>query len=407
MALYIDPGTGSMLFTIAIGVVSVVVFFLRASFMKLKFFFSKGNVKADENHYKFAIFSDHKRYWNTFESICDEFEKREVEVAYLTASQDDPAFDKNYKYVKCIYTGKGNATYSRLNLLKADFLLSTTPNLDVYQWKRSRDVKYYAHIFHAVGDPSLYNMFALDAYDGVLITGSIFENQIRKLEKLRNESPKDIVEIGLPYLDALNEKKKQIKPVVNEKPVVLLSPSWKFNAILARYGEPFIETLLATGYYVIIRPHPQSFTAEKDMIDRLMARFPDSENLEWNTDNDNFDVLNRSDIMISDYSGIIFDYSLIFNKPVIYAKFDYDDAQCDSYWIKDEEPWLLQAIRRVGKPFEENYKDTLKDLIDSCLNDEGRFEVYEEVKNECWTHIGESAKLTVDYMINKQKELSK
>ena len=32
---------------------------------------------------------------------------------------------------------------------------------------------------------------------------------------------------------------------------------------------------------------------------------------------------------------------------------------------------------------------------------------YEEVKKECWANIGESAKLTVDYMINKQKELSK
>ena len=37
MILYIDPGTGSMLFTILIGVLGTALYFLRNVFMKLKY----------------------------------------------------------------------------------------------------------------------------------------------------------------------------------------------------------------------------------------------------------------------------------------------------------------------------------------------------------------------------------
>lgn len=407
MLLYIDPGTGSMLFTVLIGVVGVGIFFLRSSIMKIKYVLSLGKIDADKSTYKFAIFADHKRYWSTFEPICDEFEKRGLEIAYFTASEDDPALQKGYKYVKCIFAGKGNATYAKLNFLNADIVLSTTPNLDVYQWKRSKSVKYYVHIFHAVGDPMLYHMFSLDAYDAILNTNSTFDAQIRRLEALRNQPPKEIVEAGLPYLDRLLEIKKKAPVVKNDKPVVLLSPSWKENAILSRYGEDFIRALVDTGYYIIIRPHPQSFVSERELIDSLMAKFPAGENLEWNTDNDNFDVLNRSDIMISDYSGIIFDYSLVFNKPVIYAEFEYVDPKSDYYWIQDEEIWLLEAIKKYCTPFGTDYKDKLKGLIDASLNDKGRFEAYEAARKEGWAHIGESAKITADYLIAKQAELTR
>ena len=37
MLLYIDPGTGSMLFSILIGIVSTLVFFGRQLFLKIKF----------------------------------------------------------------------------------------------------------------------------------------------------------------------------------------------------------------------------------------------------------------------------------------------------------------------------------------------------------------------------------
>jgi len=142
---YIDPGTGSMLFTILIGVLSAAAYFLRNSFMKLRFIFSLGKKEKVENDdsVPFAIFTDSKRYWNIFKPICDELEKRGQKAVYLTASPDDPALDEHYEHVTAQFIGEGNRAFARMNMLKADVVLSTTPGIDVYQWKRSRDVKWF------------------------------------------------------------------------------------------------------------------------------------------------------------------------------------------------------------------------------------------------------------------------
>lgn len=48
--------------------------------------------------------------------------------------------------------GAGNKAFAKLNFLHAVVVLSTTPGLDVYQWKRSENVDYYIHIFHSAGE---------------------------------------------------------------------------------------------------------------------------------------------------------------------------------------------------------------------------------------------------------------
>ena len=90
--LYIDPGTGAMLFSVLIGVVTALFYFLQKMFMKLRFVVSVGKVKdISGDCLEYVIFSDSKRYWNVFKPICDEFEKRKIKCEYRTASPDDPA----------------------------------------------------------------------------------------------------------------------------------------------------------------------------------------------------------------------------------------------------------------------------------------------------------------------------
>ena len=127
LMMYIDPGTGSMLFTILIGLLGTAGYLTRNASVKLRFLTSGGarEKHADAERVPFAIFSDHKRYWNSFEPICDEFERRAQPLVYMTASPDDPALQKSYEHVQCRFIGEGNHAFSKLNFLKADILLST------------------------------------------------------------------------------------------------------------------------------------------------------------------------------------------------------------------------------------------------------------------------------------------
>lgn len=399
MFLYIDPGTGSMLFTILIGVISAGIYGIRGFFMKLKYATNNKDVKQNDDVIPYVIFSDSKRYWNIFKLICDEFEKRELSLTYYTMSKDDPALTCDYKYVNREFIGEGNTAFAKMNFLKADVVLSTTPGLDVYQWKRSKDVKYYVHIPHSIDDLTGYRMFGLDYYDVILLSGNHISDEIRRLEKLRNLPAKDIEIVGLTYFDELDEKIRNNPRKVNEKPVILLAPSWGPSSILNRYGSKAIDALLSTGYKIVVRPHPQSKISEKEMLDSFMKKYPD---LEWNFDNDNFDILNRADLLISDFSGVIFDFALVFGKPIIYADTSFDKSPYDAWWL-DEEMWKFKVLPNLGKQLKEEDLNNVKPLLDECLTSKAIKENIEQVKDECWEYRGNSAVNIVNYMIKKRE----
>nr|WP_302695399.1 CDP-glycerol glycerophosphotransferase family protein [uncultured Blautia sp.] len=410
MKLYIDPGTGSMLFAILIGILGAANYLLKDWIVKIRFLLSGGRQKADANEKKIpiVIFSDDKRYWTVFEPLCREFDRRGVDIVYMTASPDDPALKNPYEHIKGEFIGENNKAFAKLNFLNATLVLSTTPGLDVYQWKRSKKVQYYVHMLHAANEIAGYRMFGTDYYDALLLSGEYQVRDVRYLESIRNLPEKEIVKIGIPYLDEMyarlhKAQNTDIKSGKKER-TVLLAPSWGKSAILSKFGERIIDVLIETGYSIIIRPHPQSFTSEREMLDTLMEKYPNSEKLEWNRDNDNFEVLKRADILISDFSGVVFDFSLVHEKPVIYTDTKFDKGPYDAWWLKTPY-WTFTALPRIGQELNEENLDSLKEMIDSCLSDEKYAQGRQEVIRETWEHRGEGTQRAVDYILSKYEQL--
>ena len=402
--LYIDPGTGSMLFTILLGVVGAAFYSLRMMFIKLRYKIGGGKAEMTSKKIPLVIFSDNKRYWSIFEPICRELQLRGKDVVYITASPDDPALTCGYDNVKAECIENENKLFAKLNFLNAAVVLSTTPGLNVYQWKRSKEVLYYVHIPHAASEITLYRMFGIDYYDAILLSGDYQMADVRTLEKLRDLPAKELRKVGIPYMDEM-AKKLENAPVVPEHPrTVLLAPSWGPSAIFGVYGGKVLERLLKTGYHVIVRPHPQSFSSEKEMLEQLMKEYPESDQLEWNRDMDNFDVLHRSDILISDFSGVIFDFALVHNKPVIYTNPNFDVSVYD-YWWMDTPLWTHSALPRIGRELTEESMENVKELIDSCLTDERYAEGIRAVKEETWANVGGSAAIVADYLVDKCETL--
>ena len=404
--LYIDPGTGGMLFTILFGIFGVAVFSFRALIMKLKFRISGGkSAKINDEKIPIAIFTDHKRYWNVFEPIMDELEKRKQKTVYLTCSADDPAFNKKYEYITCEFLGEGNKAFSRLNLLNASVVVSSTPSLDVFQWKRSKNVNYYIHVQHAANDISMYRMFGTDHFDAILLSGDYQVEEIRQLEKMRDIKPRELPLVGIPYMDVMKQRLEAAGPVPPHERTVLMAPSWGVSGILSRFGEKLIDALISTGYKVIVRPHPQSYSSEKEMLDNLMSKYTDESKVIWNRDNDNFEVLRNADILISDFSGIIFDFTLVFDKPLIYTDTKYDINPYDASWI-EETPWTFRILPSLGLELNEDNVSNIKELIDRCIEDPSFAQGRDKARAETWVPMGVGAKNTVDFIMEKYKEVT-
>lgn len=405
MKLYIDPGTGSMLFTVLLGLIGAAVYSLRMLWIKLRFALSGGKSDVSNQKIPLAIFSDDKRYWTIFAPICRELSKRGMDVVYMTASEDDPALQVSMPHFQAEFIGAGNKAFSKLNFLKATIVFSTTPGLDVYQWKRSKDVDYYIHIFHTAGEVTRYRMFGIDYYDALMIAGDHQERDIRELEQLRGLPAKELVMVGIPYMDEMAARFAAAGPAPEHPRTVLLAPTWGPSAIFSIHGGKIIDTLLKTGYHIIIRPHPQSFASEKEMLDKLMAEYPESEQLEWNRDTDNFEVLRRSDILISDFSGVVFDFSLIYDKPVIYTDPNFNLAPYDA-WFLSHPLWTLSALPRIGQELNVDNMENIKELIDSCLENAQYAQGRKEVREETWAYFSEGAVRAADYILSKYEELT-
>ncbi len=406
MIFYIDPGTGSMLFTILIGIFGSVIYALKIFFVKAKVMFGGKKSDLDTRKIPFVIYSDDKRYWSVFEPICRELDKLGKEVLFLAASEDDPVFKQEFENIRAECIGKKNSSFFRLNYLHANIVLSTTPSLGVFQWKRSKKVDCYVHVLHAAGDVTMYRMFGVDYYDTLLLAGEYQVRDIRALEALRNLPQKELVKVGIPYMDEMAKRLAEAGEVPAHERTVLLAPSWGSSAIFGVYGGKIIEELLKTGYHIIVRPHPQSFSSEAALMEELMEKYPPSEQLEWNRDNDNFEVLRRSDILISDFSGVIFDFSLIYGKPVIYTDPNFDVGPYDAWWL-DTPLWTVTALERMGYQLTSENFDNLKGLIDDCLTNPKFSEQLKTVKEEAWEYPGEGTKRVVEYLSKKYDELSK
>ena len=401
MILYIDPGTGSMLFSILIGAAATLFFLAKALLLKLKLVFAgkkDGGAQLDASYKPYVIYNEGNQYWNTFKPVCDEFEKREIPLVFYTSSKTDPVFEQNYKFVKPEFIGEGNAAFAKLNMLSAGFVLMTTPGLQVYQLKRSKRVAHYSHVLHMPNDATTYRLFGLDFFDSVLLTGDYQKTDIRFLENQRGIPQKDLVTVGCPYLDVYKENIASIPTEENHPFTVLVSPSWGDVGILKKYGEKLLDPLAKTGWRIIVRPHPQSKKSEADMLSRLEARYKDNANIVWDYERQNIFSLKKADIMISDFSGIIFDYTFLCDKPVMYVNAGMDLRPYDAYDLGDKELWQYSVLRTFGKELKEEQFDNIKDVIQSMSDSK---------KATAWMHEGEAGKRIADYMVETVENMKK
>lgn len=406
MFYYIDPGTGSMLFSIVIGIAATLYFSLRALTVKLKMKFSTKDVKATLSQEKkpYVIYCEGKQYFNVFRPIVDEFEKRGLPLVYYTSAEDDPVLTAGFPHVTAEYIGSGNKAFARLNFLDADVVLMTTPGLDVYQLKRSKNVRHYSHILHMPSDPTTYRMFGLDFFDSVLLTGDYQKADIRYLEKLRTIKAKDLVTVGCTYLDVLQEKFAAIQPNADHQFTVLVAPSWGPSALLSRFGERLLDPLVETGLQVIVRPHPQSKTSEKEMLDRLQKRYEGKGNIRWDFEPDNSMALSQADIMISDFSGVVFDYTFLRDKPVLYMLQGFDPLPYDCDDIPHE-LWQFSALKKFGIPLQEEDLPRIGQVIQAASDSPALAAARHAAKAEAWANEGHAAEKVVDYFQSVEQKV--
>lgn len=298
-----------------------------------------------------VIFSEGSAYWNTFKPIIEALSRRNAHFSYITLDKNDPAFEIDSQFMKCVFLGRPSFAYAKFIMQKANVMLSTTPNIGTkgYPLQRPQLVKCLAHVFHSVADGSYYHKGSLDNYDVVLMVGDFAERGIREIEASRGLQRKICLAMGLPYLDELAKKVVQQETEKNKenRQTILLAPSWGQKSFLSAYGHEWIRYLAERDYSIIIRPHPQSKISEADMLEKMRDAFSSHKNIYFDDAIDGSASLAAADVLVSDNSSIRFDYAFTYCRPVI--TLEVPKQSLDAYeWSAMRYHWDAEVEKSLG-----------------------------------------------------------
>jgi len=263
------------------------------------------------------FYVESRHYYSYFEQlITDLLANGETGICYITSDQEDPLLQQAPAGIKPIYVKwMLGFLFSRL---KADVMIMTMPDLDNLLFKRSKEVGHYIYMFHAaVSTHQQYRKKAFVNYDCIFCTGSYQVEEIKNAEMLYHKRAKTLIPYGYPLLDTIQTRMiQQEKKVVT--PVILVAPSWFEGCIFDTCLPQLLLQLAQLPYQVIVRSHPEYEKRKKkefEKLRRLIAAYP---HMQIDKEPDVIKRLVTSDILITDRSGIAFEFAFGVGKPVLF-----------------------------------------------------------------------------------------
>jgi hypothetical protein len=377
---YLDPGSGSMLLYFLIGVFATLIYSIKNLFFRIKIsisrIFSKDKARLKDKK-NIVFYSEGKQYWTTFKPVIKELSEMGIECSYYSSDKNDAGLKFQAPNVDTLFIGDGQFSLMSLNYLKAKILVMTTPQIEVLRLKRSKEVKYFVHLVHAPIDIFKYDPFSFDFFDCVMCSGQHQIDHLRLIEQARNLPSKNLLATGLVYFDELLKSKQQKnkEPVIKSKQkTILVAPTWGDNSMLSQVGFKPLKLLLDEGLSVILRPHPQSFVSDAELMQDIEIQCSKYDSITIDKTPNAQDAMQQADIMLGDASGIIFDFAFIYEKPIIAFNdtlnesrllelFEINDAQHDTIQV-----WEVENKHKVATEMSIKDIDNLPKLVIQILD---------------------------------------
>ena len=340
------------------------------------------------------------------EEIIRELQNRDQKVCYLTSSKDDPILKNKNKNIRVFYIGDSEIEKMNFFLrLKAKMLIMTMPDLGSYHIKRSKEFPvHYIYTFHSMNSTHMeFQKGAFDEFDSIFCVGPYQVQELRATEQLYNLKRKNLVECGYGLLDKLiklrssfPEKKKLLK---NNKKNILIAPSWGKQNLLESMGIELVKILLDAGYHVTVRPHPMTAKKSPKTIKQIKERFEKNPDFLLDTNTSSFEQLFSSYALITDWSGIGYEYAFVCERPVIYV-----DVPKKSHNKEYEKiglvPFEISIRDKIGEIVPVQNIETIPERIEFLYSHGNNFEnKIQKIRNDVIFNIGESGKVTASEII--------
>jgi len=372
--------------------------------------------KADYNRFmkfgykQIVFYAERNGFYKYFKDVIEIILRRtDIVIHYITSDPNDDVFALANDQFRVYYIGE-NKLIVLMMKIEADIVVMTTPDLQTYHLKRSlvkSDIE-YIYMDHAMGDVNLsYRKHALDHFDTIFVPNELTISEIRAQEKLYGLKEKKLVKTGYSLIDNMIAAYEAGGEVVNDPKEILIAPSWQEDNLLDLCIEEILDQLLGKGYHVTLRPHPQYVRHFADRLELLREKYAGSADFTLQTDFSSNSTVFNADVMLTDWSGIAYEYSFTTLKPTLYINTPMKIMNPD-YKEIGIEPFDVSVRDEVGISVDLDKLNTLGEVVERLLNDDTyKSEAMAAVRDKYLFNIGRSARVGADYIIMKLIEYSR
>ena len=340
------------------------------------------------------------------EEIIQELQNRDQKICYLTSRKDDPILQNKNENIRVFYIGDSEIEKMNFFLkLKAGVLIMTMPDLGSYHIKRSKEFPvHYVYTFHSMNSTHMeFQKTAFDQFDSIFCVGSYQIQELRATEKLYNLKQKNLVECGYGLLDKLIKLKSSFAEkgnlLKNNKKNILIAPSWGKHNLLESMGAELVKILLDGGYHVTVRPHPMTGKKSPKIIKQILEKFEKNPDFLLDTNTSSFEQLFSSYALITDWSGIGYEYAFVCERPVIYVDVP-KKAHNKEYEKIGLVPFEINIRNQIGEIIAIQNIETIPERIEFLYSNDNNFEnKIQKIRNDSIFNIGESGKVTANEII--------
>ena len=344
------------------------------------------------------------------EEIIKELEKRNQKICYVTSSKNDPIFKMESENIKVFYIGDGSVKYKFFWELKAKILIMTMADLENYWIKRSITFPvHYIYVFHSINSPLMgYNSGkiskgAFDHFDSIFCVGPHQIQEFHAIEKLYNLKQKNLIECGHSLFDKLiklrSSSTQQNLISKNNKKKILIAPSWGKQNLLESAGMKLIEILLDAGYHVTVRPHPMIIKKSSKLINQIKKKFEKNPDFLLDTNTSSFEQLLSSYALITDWSGIGYDYAFVCERPVIYVDIP-KKTNTEEYEKLHLIPFEVSIRDKIGEIISIQNLEELPERIEFLYGQITDFQNnIKKIRDDVVFNIGKSSQVAADEII--------
>lgn len=366
---------------------------------------------------KLVFYSESSGFYKYFQNIIEELLRRtNVTIHYITSDPEDQIFAIAEKEprIRPYYIGE-RRMITMFMKLDADLVCMTMPDLETYQYKRSyvrKDIE-YVYIFHGMFSGLItLRRGALDHFDTLLTPTPGFEEEMRAWNRVHGLPDQKMVPCGYGVIDNMAAQYDAMEKVEHDPKTILIAPSWQEGNILDSCLADLCGPLLAAGYDVTVRPHPQYIRRFPQRLEQHMHECEgyDAERFRFQLNFSSNETVFASDLVVTDWSNIGYEYAIATKKPVLFVNTprkivneDWTEEDVAKYAPDDQ---IRGIIGRTIDPADVREKGL--EAVEYMLNHREEFaDTLETVRRERLYHFGESGKYGAQYLIERILENQK